>query len=469
MAAVAYQPRYPLKSHQIEALDAARGQDVFAYLMRPGTGKTVVSLAEFGALVTAGEVDTALVIAPNGVHHQWVDEAARHCTLRGLRSAAWVAGTKNKALEQTLSDPSRPALVAFNTETVQHKNGVETLRRILRSRRCYLVVDEAHNFRTPGAARTRQLWKLAELAPVRRILTGTPSARGYENLYAQFRILDWRILQQRTYAGFRASYCQEEGPYRTIRGYHHVPELFRLMAPYSYIADKSSDLPAQDWLERWVEFLPEQRRIYHQLRDEFLAELPSGEMVPVPLAITRIQKLQQVAAGHVSLGEGRWEAVPTAKLAATADLVEAAERKCLIWCQWQPDVEQLLETLKKAGIPALPYYGALSDTEAQANLRRFREESHWRAFVATAAKGGTGLNLNEAPTAIYYSNSLRYDHREQSEARNHREGQTEPVLYYDVLVRGSRDAWVRGLLRSRERLADQLMTPDTFRRILVGD
>ena len=66
-----------------------------------------------------------------------------------------------------------------------------------------LIVDDSTLVKNPSALRTLRTIALSELCPYRLILSEVPFTRDIADLYAQWRVLDWRILGYRTYWSFR--------------------------------------------------------------------------------------------------------------------------------------------------------------------------------------------------------------------------------------------------------------------------
>ncbi|WLW40874.1 hypothetical protein GNAINCEL_00092 [Serratia phage KKP 3709] len=75
---------------QILALEALNGKRNFALLMEMGLGKTWTILADAERYFEAGKIDALVVLAPNGVHTNWIRrEAPAHlgCKMDWLRMA----------------------------------------------------------------------------------------------------------------------------------------------------------------------------------------------------------------------------------------------------------------------------------------------------------------------------------------------------------------------------------------------
>ncbi len=63
--------------------------------------------------------------------------------------------------------------------------------------------------------------------------------------------------------------------------------------------------------------------------------------------------------------------------------------------------------------------------------------------------GKFGLDLSAASTAIYYSNGFSHEDRAQSEDRIEHLRKREPLLFVDLVTRGSTDRTVLSLLRQK--------------------
>ena len=75
-------------------------------------------------------------------------------------------------------------------------------------------------------------------------------------------------------------------------------------------------------------------------------------------------------------------------------------------------------------------------------------------MIATAAKGGEGLNLQIATLQYFFSNSFEGDKRLQAEDRSHRDGQTNKVLYKDIICKDTIDENIVAVLKRKENLID---------------
>ena len=63
--------------------------------------------------------------------------------------------------------------------------------------------------------------------------------------------------------------------------------------------------------------------------------------------------------------------------------------------------------------------------------------------------GKFGLNLSSSSTAIYFSNGFSHEDRAQSEDRIEHTEKNEPLLFIDLVTRGSSDQRILNLLNQK--------------------
>jgi SNF2 family DNA or RNA helicase len=71
--------------------------------------------------------------------------------------------------------------------------------------------------------------------------------------------------------------------------------------------------------------------------------------------------------------------------------------------------------------------------------------------------GGFGLTLTAARNVIYFSNSYNLEHRDQSEDRAHRIGQTFKVSYIDLVAPNTIDELILNSLDGKRDLSKEIM------------
>lgn len=467
----------PPRAHQREALRLMQPAPAFSLMMGVGTGKSYCIVND----ILQQRADVAVIVAPPGVHEDTWQEAEipRHWSgtsrpmVRITKAGKPMYGLRD-LIENSEGAPVRIACVHYNALIT--KTGRDAIVAFLRTgRRTYMALDESHNIKTPKSKTTRAAWQLAKFADVRRILSGTMTTHGYEDLYAQYRFLDWRIIGARTFTEFKAEHCdmRDQTIYKKdgstivvqrIAGYRNEEALFRKIAPYTFQIHKEDclDLPPQTWVERTVALSREQQRLYDDLVKYAVAQTEAGKLVNTEQTITLLIRLQQIVSGHVGTGEGQWEPVACPRIEACVDTVRESDGKVLVWARWIPDRIQLKKAFDDAGIGARVY----AEETRQDALSAFRRDPGIKVLLLNPATGGAGLTINEAPNAVHYSLSFAWVDLVQSEGRNHRDGQTVPVTYTTLRAKGTTDDHIQRILRLRQDVADAVRTAPELRRVL---
>lgn len=466
-------------AHQLIALERMKGHKGFALLMEQGTGKTKVIIDDFWRLYQDGEVDTLLILAPNGVHRNWIiNEIPAHFNCTQYDAEFWQSSStsqRKRFLELcrvAVSRNKRPTILAINYDSVGMEAVVEPLDAVLQRTRTYLVCDESSRIKNPKAGRTKRTVSMSRMAAVRRIVTGTPITQGAIDAYAQFAVLDKGIIGSQTFTTFKAEYCV----YKTIRlgvgrsfdklvGYRNLEKLQERMAPFSYrvLKDDCLDLPPKIYEKRYVELTKEQKAAYAAMKAGILASSIGSS----GLAFTKMLRLQQLVGGHLYLTDGdteRHEAIPSNRSEGLMELVEELNGKVIIWARFIFEIQAISNALMKGyGKESIvQYYGDVPDVDRAEAVKRFQEDDTCRFFVGQPHSGGIGITLTAAESVVYYSNDFSLETRLQSEDRAHRIGQKKSVVYYDFIATGTVDEHIVRALRNKIDIAN-IITGDNIK------
>lgn len=471
-------------AHQLEGFALSRDKEYFALLMEQGTGKTKLTIDTIGDSYCKGEINAALVIAPNGVHRMWItDEIPTHCPEYIETWEAWYSSQprakERDQLKRALAARSGLKIVSMNVEALATKKGYAFAKEFLIAHKAILVVDESSVIKNHKAIRTKNILKLRTYAVKRRILTGTPVTQGPLDVFTQFNFLDPTILGMSSYYGFRNRYAimremqvrvaNGTRSFMQIVGYTNMDELKELIAPHSFRVLKSDclDLPDKLYQKRYVYLSEKQRKIYAQLKKEVMAEF-DGTVMTAPMAMTKLMRMQQVIGGYftpdVDILTGR-EIPPQAidvkntRVEALAELVSEIQGKIIIWARFNPERNDIVKRLRdEYGEEAVvEYHGSIDSATRAENVTKFQDPTHpARFFVGNVQAGGKGLTLHQASTVIYFSNNFSLEDRLQSEDRAHRIGQTKNVTYIDLVAVDTMDYQIVSALRGKKNIADMI-------------
>jgi SNF2 family DNA or RNA helicase len=372
------------------------------------------------------------------------------------------------AFEDVLAETEALKVFSFNVEAFVSDKATRLMNRVLLSNDVLLVVDESSRIKRPGAKRTKSITRFSKMAKYRRIMTGTPVTKGPEDVYSQFKFLDPHILGYDSFYSFRARYCVMGGyENKQIVSYQNVDELTKNIEGHSFRVLKKDclDLPDKIYQRHPVDLSPKQRKLYDQLRKEFIAEL-EGEHIDAPETITRLLRLQQIVCGWFPTEE---EVKPidekNPRMQALLDILSDIDTKVIIWARFKADLRAIERAL---GDLAVAYHGDVSNDQRAIAVERFQNDPKVRYFIGQPQSGGIGLTLTAAECAIYYSNSFDLETRLQSEDRCHRIGTKNNVTYIDIEAPKTIDSKIIKALQSKKSLAD-VVTKDPISLFLTDD
>lgn len=400
-----------------------------------------------------GQIDGVAVVAPMGVHRQWIEEAIPECMTKAVpvRTAIWKPGADLRRIGM-LGSPSSMRCLAFNVEAFSTSSGraQKALMEYLRSGRILLILDESTSVKNPRAERTRTLLEIAPHAAARMILTGTPITKGIEDLWAQYEFLSPEIIGMSNYYAFRGRYCVTRKAFHRappgavkIVGYRNMEEFVRKIAGVTFVIPKDVlGLEPKFYEQIPVELTDEQRSLYNAIRKKLVDDLAERRVVGPANAAVRLIRLQQVLCGRVLVREdddpespGEWKPVKSNRLKSTLQFIEDNPDTYVIWARFHADVEEIVAALKKMGRKPAAYYGPMSDEERAKAKKLFIAEKA-DTFVASPAIASQGLDglQKVCNRSIWYSRSFSRLHRWQGEDRLWRMGQSEGVGVFDVMA-----------------------------------
>jgi hypothetical protein len=252
------------------------------------------------------------------------------------------------------------------------------------------------------------------------------------------------------------------------KGYQNEEELRERIAPHSYrcLLSDCYDMPPKLYSFRDVEFTPEQKRVYKELKEMACAQLDAQSHVTALHVITKILRLHQVLCGHTREDEtGIIREIKENRTAAVLDLLEEYDGKAIVWCCYDYNVQHLSAAIERRFKKrAARFWGGNRST-------REREEREFKDgtcdhIVATQSAGGRGRTWTEANLLVYHSSTNNLEHRAQSEERGDGNLKEDRIACVDLRVRGTVDEKIIAALRAKIDMAAKI-TRDDWRQWLV--
>lgn len=486
-------------NHQAEALRASANkptkpsaEDVFAYLMEMGTGKSKVGLDEFGEYATSGGPRDLLIWAPAGCYKNWYEDKSDlqrseinvHCDpefRERLVDVGWVSGSKRQMEKinamMRVRDKGRPRALIMNIEALSTVEKARTLcKEFLEQRGGMCIIDESTMIKG-GSKRSRHAITIGHEAQVRRIMTGLITPKSPMDLFYQMSFLDWRILKQPSWFSFRARYAVtrkmqfagQKRPVDIIVGFKNMDELQGLLGAYSYRALKEDCLDLEDktYMIEEVEQTDQQRRHYQELTLFGNTSIGEDQFVSVTNVLSRMMRMHQINTGFVIDEEGNRHKVPEKRTDALMNVLSRHDGKSVIWTNYLDPIDKIKQRIRdEFKVKHVAEFSGRNKSTRAEDERRFLGDPECRHMVATQGAGMRGNTWIVADLEVYYSNDYDLEKRWQSEDRLHRKGQTKKVTIVDLICPGTVDEKIVKALRKKIDMST-VITGENYKEWLV--
>jgi SNF2 family DNA or RNA helicase len=325
------------------------------------------------------------------------------------------------------------------------------------------IVDESHQIGN-NSSRTNEVIEYGKLIQYKRILTGTPISTTLLNIWYQFKFLDPKIIGIDYITTFKSRFCELGGHtgYEAV-GSKNEEEFYSIIAPFSYRKTKKEclDLPEKIFAQRTYMLGNETRHHYENIKEAFMTELKSGNIVAPANALAALVRLQQILSGFLpDDGENEiaskrvYEIFSYERAKIALDMVEQIEGQVIIWARFIPDIKCITHTFKK-------YEKEIVSMDQADQFKSGKK----KILLSNQAKG-IGGNLQESgcTNMIYYNNSFNLIHRLQSEDRVHRMGMKGALTIWDIVADRTVDKIITDNLKAKKDLAQFVL--DDIRQII---
>ncbi|MDB2127489.1 SNF2-related protein [Enterocloster clostridioformis] len=438
--------KYNAHDYQKYATKFILQHPIAAVFLEMGLGKSVITLtALFDLILDQFVIGKVLVIAPLRVARDtWPSEIQKWDHLKGLKYSV-VVGT---AAERKAALMQQADIYIINRENVDwlvNKSGIPF-------RFDMIVIDELSSFKSYQAKRFKSLLKVRPF--VKRIvgLTGTPSSNGLMDLWAEFRVLDLGQRLGRYITHYRNAYfTPDKRNAEIIFSYKPLPGAEEQI--YKRIGDVTISMKSCDYLklpecvinEVPVYMSEKEQEVYDRFRDDMVAKIKGKEIDAVNAAVLS-GKLLQMANGAVYDDEKNSLLIHDRKLDALEDLIEGANGKPVLVAYWyQHDAERIKSRFDVR------------------EIKTSKDITDWNngdipVAIVHPASAGHGLNLQTGgSTLIWFGLTWSLELYQQTNARLHRQGQTDTVIIHHIIAKGTIDENVMKALRQKEKTQNALI------------
>lgn len=434
----------------IENLNAAKGA-YFGWEM--GLGKTLGALM----VVDGWDANFVFIACPNSAKvDPWVESLKLYTPWLEIVVMGNSKKTRDAAMARAkeLMDAGKPTVMVCHFEAVSLIEGPKKRGWLPLGQWDLVIIDEAHLLKNRTAkfvASLRRLKKAGMLA-----LSGSIMSGAAEDLF-----VPWQMFQPKRY---RSQWRDWNDPFMEVidGDYGKIvlgPDMNQLPKFRAELGEVLTVRLAKDYLDvpepvivhHSVPLSPEQKRIYHEVADDLIAELPDGTVIATVDGAPLRSSLRRVTGG-VPTPDGT--GFISSKLDRAEELIAGAGDSQIVVFTWHkaPGYE-LVRRLRAANVSAGIINGDISRVQRAKTLDLFKQGGY-HVLVATIRTLSASVNLQNAGVVIMAEESDDSVDNDQAPGRVIRQGQLQNVSLHYIRASNTVDdleVWPNSLTKAELR------------------
>ena len=411
----------------------------------------MTALKYAGNLWKRGLINNLLILAPKSVLTVWVQEIYESLSIPYHLSEGKEAALSPLSFNDTLS------ITLLNYEAMRSLKGKGNKVKHFYD---MVIADESHRIKNPNSIQSKQTYFLSRGSKYRIALSGTPKGNDDYDFFAQYRFINPQIFGCRT-KDMKENYFEPCGFMRhdlRLRK-DKKEEFYKKVNDNSFRITKKEalDLPSITETIIPISLSPKAWKVYETMEKEHILELEDCN-IKAELAITLVTKLQQICNGFIYDEDKKPVVIDNknVKIEALKELLfDHQGEKVVIFCNYRHEIDLIFTNLKN-------YKVLIYDGRSKVDDWKKFQSGNYDVLITQIRKGGTGLNLQNASTVIFFSLSYSYIDLSQAKDRVHRNGQKNKVSVYYLLAKNTIERHIYRVLKSKGEGAKAIL--DDYRK-----
>ena len=455
-----------LFKHQQEALEQTKDLNRVAYYLDMGLGKTFVGAEKMKVMNSP----VNLIVCQKSKIQDWIDHFNEHYAtdeISAFQKDLIFDLTNKKAFQAFINEAQQATedhwiqdeltgeyyrqenLYPFNVVGVINYELAWRRKQLLQLQDFTLMLDESSLIQNQGAKQSKFILQLHPDNVI--LLSGTPTAGKYENLWSQIHLLGWNISEDvynRQYVnwtkidmgGFIHKIVDKENPYKNV---DRLKSKLREHGAVFMKTEECFDLPEQTFIKQTV---PTSKEYWKFMKDCIITVGKSSEDGYVEDVFELVGDTTLTKRLYARQLCGQYSEF---KLQAFKELVQSTQDRLIVFYNFNAELELLKRITASLDRPISEVNGQTKD------LTAYEQEDNSITFIQYQA-GAMGLNLQKANKIIYFTLTDKSELFEQSKKRIHRIGQEQPCFYYILMCKGSVEEVILQTLEMRKDFTDEL-------------
>ena len=326
-----------------------------------------------------------------------------------------------------------------------------------------IVVDEAQNIKNPNIKKTKAIKSIKAKHHI--ALSGTPIENNLGEYWSIFDFTNKGYLN--TLQHFRNRFLnpiEKEHDDFALYDFKKItsPFILRRLKTDKNIVD---ELPDKIINDVYCNLSVKQAGMYDETLKQMMGDVEKSEGIRRKgLVLKLINSLKQIC-NHPSqfLKTDDAKTSESGKMEVLINLIEnilASDEKVLIFTQYVRMGEIIKELLEEEFSQEVMFlYGKVSRKKRDRMIDEF-QNGNAKIFILSLKAGGIGLNLTAASNVIHYDLWWNPAVENQATDRAYRIGQTENVMVYRFLTRGTLEERINQILIEKRELVDLAIDSD---------
>jgi len=419
-----------------------------------GLGKSLQAMTVFAVDVVRGWAEKCIVICPVTLKGNWEDELLKFTTFPHVVLSGGPAARNKQILEFAQMEGPRFLIVNYE-QVAPHLDALNALKFDMK------ICDEGHYVKNYKSKRTKACLSLRTRRTF--ILTGTPMLNHVNELWSILHMIDPNGFPK--YWSFVNRYCVFGGfKDKQIIGTKNEKELKERLHGIMLRRLKKDvlSLPEVQIIERRVDLLPEQRKLYDEVVNEMrLTTVDDSDPQDIENALTKFLRLKQICGTTFPFTGVDISSKLDLAIEDDLQLLENEER-IVVFTQFRGVQECYVNRAKKEGVTVWQINGDVKQPDRMPVVRQW-SNSEPGVIVCMWQIAREGLNLVAARHGSFIDELFVPGLNRQAIDRLHRIGQDEsqPVQIRKYICRNTIENRIQQILRTKSKLFGEIVESDT--------
>lgn len=404
-----------------------------------GLGKTIQILAFILGRAKKSKMPN-LVVVPKSLAFNWMDEATKFAP--SLKVVRYTGAGRS----QMLKEIEGADLVVTTYGAIRTDIG-----KLSEIEFDVVIVDEAQAIKNPKSLAAQAVKRIH--GRHRLALTGTPIENSINDLLSILEFTNPGLL----------NHTQQKDMSQDKQAV-----LAKTLKPFLLRRTKEkvlTELPDKSEQILFCEMSAGERLFYNAIRDRYRASLDK-KIEEGGLGKSKIHVLEALlrlrqASCHSGLIDPKRKSEPSAKLQLLLNHIQeviAEGHKVLVFSQFTSLLALVRTDLESKNITYEYLDGQTTDRKSP--VERFQTDPACPVFLISLKAGGTGLNLTAADYVFILDPWWNPAVEAQAIGRAHRMGQTQKVIAYRMIARGTVEEKILELQETKRELAESIISED---------